>query len=232
MKEIQNIYNKLLKTYGPQGWWPLLELHKTHNKNPTKSGSIRGYHPNDYKYPKTTNQQYEICLGAILTQNTSWPQVEAALLNLRKLKLITPKNILTTNENIIKQAIKPSGYYNQKYKKIILFTKYFQNIIKSKQAPTRAELLNIWGIGPETADSILLFAFKQPEFIIDSYTKRILTKLELITKQTTYEEIKNLFENNLKKDYKVYQEYHALLVEHAKNHYNKKPYGQTDKILT
>ena len=211
MKKIYQIYNMLLKLYGPQGWWPLLECKGT---NPTKSGDVKGYHPNDYSYPKNNIQRFEICIGAILTQNTSWPQVEKALLNLKKLKALTPLKIKKLNLEKLKQAIKPAGYFNQKAKKLKIFAEFYTNL-KGK-TPTREELLNVWGIGPETADSILLYAFKIPEFVIDAYTKRVFAKLGIIQKDEQYEKVKKLFEDNLPKDFKLYQEYHALIVEHAK----------------
>ena len=118
MKQIlENIYNQLLKSYGCQGWWPFLELHNS-GINPTKTGSINGYHPNDFSFPKNKQQQFEIILGTILTQNTSWPQVEKSLLNLQALNCLTPEKIISIEDEKIKQAIKPSGYFNQKSKSI------------------------------------------------------------------------------------------------------------------
>ena len=244
--------------YGPQGWWPIVN-DKT---------LICEYHPNDYSYPRTDAERFEICIGAILTQNTgwypnvvraiqqlklgrpftkeelelieaaeihkgiirekprkqttghiltqntSWPQVEKALLNLRKLKALTPMKIKKLNLEKLKQAIKPAGYFNQKAKKLKIFAEFYINL-KGK-TPTREELLNVWGIGPETADSILLYAFKVPTFVVDAYTKRIFAKLGLIEKNEQYEKVKKMFEENLPKDFKLYQEYHALIVEHAK----------------
>lgn len=205
--EIQSLYTHLLSEYGPQGWWPLLDVKGT---NPTKTGSIQGYHPNDYSYPKNDKQRFEICLGAILTQNTSWPNVEKALLNLKRLKAIEPKAILKLNE--LELAIKPAGYFNQKAKKLRIFAEFYLN----NKNPTRDQLLNLWGIGPETADSILLYAYNEPQFVVDAYTKRILKSLNLINDTAKYDDIKALFESNLKKDYKLYQEFHALMVEHVK----------------
>lgn len=217
MNQFQKIYKILLKTHNPQGWWPLLD-HK--GTNPTKTGSITGYHPNNFTYPKTQNQIFEICIGAILTQNTAWPNVEKTLLNLKKLNAIDPKEILKIDTEILKQAIKPAGYFNQKTKKLKEFTKFFLSL-KTK-TPTREQLLNIWGIGPETADSILLYAYKIPVFVIDTYTRRIFSNLQIINKEDPYEEIRSLFQKNLKPDFKIYQEYHALIVEHAKQYYKKK----------
>ena len=90
MNLLKRVYNILLKKYGFQGWWPLLDCNGT---NPTKTGLIKGYHPKDYSYPGNNKQRFEICIGAILTQNTSWPQVEKALLNIKGLKALTPQAI-------------------------------------------------------------------------------------------------------------------------------------------
>jgi len=213
---LEKIYDYLFDLYGPQGWWPLLEVNGC---NPTKTGSVNGYHPNNYEYPKTKNQCFEVCIGAILTQNTSWPSVEKSLKNLRKLVGITPENILNLDIELLKEAIKPSGYYNQKSERLKGFSKYF---IELKNTPTREELLKLKGVGPETADSMLLYAFKVPSFVVDTYTKRILFNLNLIENNEKYDKIKELFESNVPKNLEMYQEYHALLVEHAKNYYQKK----------
>jgi endonuclease-3 related protein len=214
---IQLIYKELLKMYGPQGWWPMLDCKGV---NPTKTGAIKGYHPGDYTYPKTEDQKFEICLGSILTQNTAWPNVEKALLNLKKLDAINPKRLLALKDETLKEAIRPAGYFNQKARKLKEFTQFYINL--SKRVPTRDELLQIWGIGKETADSMLLFAYKVPIFKIDAYTKRIFLNLKLINPNDEYDEIKQLFESNLEKDFIIYQEYHALIVEHAKRYYMKK----------
>ncbi len=199
--------------YGPQGWWPLLCL-RDKGINPAKTGSTNGYHPKDYSYPKNTVQRFEICVGAVLTQNTSWTNVGKALLALREKKLLSPQKIISAAGNKLKNAIRPAGYYNQKARKLKEFSDFFLKL--KRRTPTRDELLEIWGIGPETADSILLYAYKQPEFVVDTYTKRILIAQKLINSKMTYEEIKNLVQNSLPADYKLFQEFHALFVEHAK----------------
>lgn len=215
---LEKIYKSLLKTYGPQGWWPILSLHgKKEGTNPTKAGSINGYHVEDYSFPKNKQQQFEICVGAILTQNTSWPLVEKALINLEKAKLLTPQAIHKVDVEKIKPLIRPAGYFNQKANYLKNFTEFFISL-KPSQIPTRLEVLNVKGVGNETADSILLFAFKQPEFIVDAYTKRIFSRIGLIKQDATYLEVKEFFENALEKDIIIYQEYHALIVEHAKQH--------------
>lgn len=225
------IYQKLYTHYGPQGWWPLSTIQ---SQNTNKTGSTEGYHPLDYTPPHTENEKYEIGLGAILTQNTTWTSVTQALKQLKKITPINPEQIQKLNPDIIKQAIKPAGYYNQKTNYILNFTEFFLKL-KGK-TPTRKQILQVKGIGNETADSILLYAYKQEEFIVDTYTRRIFTHLQEINEKDTYLDIKKYFENNLKtlkkeEKIKTFQEYHALIVEHAKNHYTKKPYGKTENLL-
>jgi endonuclease III related protein len=217
---IRTIYNFLFDSYGPQGWWPLIELHDKGGTNPTKTGSIQGYHPGDYTYPRTQAQQFEVICGAMLTQNTSWQQVERALVNLKKIDSLSPGGILALDPETLREAIRPAGYYNQKAVRLKILAEWFFEL-KSK-TPEREELLSLKGVGPETADSILLYAFKQPTFVVDAYTRRIVSNLGLADEKAKYSEIKALFEENLLKDLTIYQEYHALLVEHAKRYYQKK----------
>ncbi|MFP4111537.1 MAG: endonuclease III domain-containing protein [Candidatus Woesearchaeota archaeon] len=217
MKTIKTIYERLIAEYKPQGWWPLIGHD---GKNPTKTGYVNGYHPEDYDFPKDNRQKYEICIGAILTQNTSWPNVEKALINLEKKGLIDPKKIDEISAGELGNLIRPAGYFNQKAKKLKIFSKYFIDL--DYRIPKREELLSLWGIGPETADSMLLYAFRIPVFVVDAYTKRIFTNLGIIDPKDDYETIRKLFEDNLEKDLVTFQEYHALIVEHAKNFYRKK----------
>jgi endonuclease-3 related protein len=208
--KLLELYKKLLKKYGHQGWWPLLDCEGC---NPTKTGSIRGYHPGDYSYPKNENQKFEICVGAILTQSIGWVSVEKALINLKKINALKPLSLKKLSILKLKKAIKPAGYFNQKAKKLKIFTDFFIKL--DRRIPARDELLDVWGIGPETADSILLYAYKVPSFVVDAYTKRLMHKMGYAEK--TYDELKTLFEKNLKNDYKLYQEFHALIVENGKD---------------
>ena len=201
------IYKKLLKLHGPQGWWPI--------------GAI--YHQQNFAIPETPEELFEICVGAILTQNTSFRSVDLALNNLREHALLNPNNLLNASENLIKTCIKPSGYFNQKTKKLLIFTNFYLQLKNRK--PLRSELLSLWGIGPETADSMLLYGWHEPIFVIDAYTKRIFTHLKLIDTSFKYEDIQKIFEKNLPLDYILFNEYHALIVAHAKQFYAKKPYG-------
>jgi endonuclease III related protein len=221
MIKLINIYNKMLNHYGYQGWWPIIEYLGT---NPTKTGSIKGYHVKDYSFPKNDSQRFEICIGAILTQNTNWINVEKSLLNLYNNKLINPKKIINNFEKL-KKLIKPSGYFNIKSKYLVNFSKLYLEL--KGRIPLRDELLKVKGIGKETADSILLYAYNQPFFIIDAYTKKFVKNLKLID-EDNYEKIRIFFETNLPKDYELFSEFHALIVEHAKNYYSKKNYEKKD----
>ena len=197
MNKFLKIFNILLKEYGPQGWWPVKGEYHSHKQ-------------------KNKNEIFEICVGAILTQNTAWKNVEKALINLDP---ISPEKIKQLSDEKLKEAIMPAGYFNQKAAYLKIFTDYF---LELKKTPTREELLSIKGIGNETADSMLLYAFNQPEFVVDLYTKRIFERLGLINAKS-YSETKELFEKNLKKDQNLFQEYHALIVEHAKRFCQKDP---------
>jgi len=226
---IGKIYDCLFALYGPQGWWPLTYLQKTGFAVPSKTGSVQGYHPADYTYPQTRNQQFEIICGALLTQNTSWIQVEKALSNLKQINALCPEAILSLDPEALKEAIRPAGYYNQKAVRLKTLAGWFSEL--GDRIPAREELLSLKGVGPETADSILLYAFKQLSFVVDAYTKRIVTNLGLVDEKAGYNEIKALFEENLPQDLAVYQEYHALLVEHAKRYYQKKGNWGNDILL-
>ena len=224
-EQIIRIYEKLYDLYGPQGWWPLINHDGT---NPTKTGAIRGYHPENYDLPTTRNQVYEIILGAILTQNTSWLSAEMALFNLDELNVIEPEKLLKLDDETLKSAIRCAGFLNQKAVYLREVTEFFIEI--NGKVPARKDLLAVKGVGNETADSILLYAYKQPQFVIDAYTKRIFSHLGLVNENIKYIELKNLFESSLPKDVTLYQEYHALIVEHAKRYYSKKPYGVDDPL--
>ncbi|MBW2971838.1 endonuclease III domain-containing protein [Candidatus Woesearchaeota archaeon] len=222
MSKIQNkfqkIYSILYDNYGPQGWWPLVGHRGT---NPTKTGSVKGYHPGDYSYPRNSAQRFEICAGAVLTQNTSWPQVEKALTALKQKKMLSAKAISSADADSIKPLIRPAGYFNQKSAYLKNFTEFF--LALGSRVPGRSDVLAVKGVGKETADSIMLYAFSQPEFVVDAYTKRIFSRMGLVSPGAGYDEIKSLFQSNLEQDAKMFQEYHALIVEHAKRHCRTKP---------
>lgn len=226
------IYQKLLKEYSYQGWWPIISYN---GFNPTKTGSIKGYHPGNYNFPRDNYDQFEIIIGSILTQNTSWPSVEKSLINLSNLgsfKSFSPMFILDLYDNNLekfKEAIRPTGYFNQKVEYLKNIAKFYLNL--NGETPSRDELLSIKGVGNETADSIRLYAYSKKEIIVDAYSKRIFSYLGIIDEKDNYNKVKKYIQSNFNGDIKDYQEFHALIVEHGKRYYTKKPYGLNDKIL-
>lgn len=141
------------------------------------------------------------------------------------LGLMDPKIILETSQDELADAIRPSGYYNQKAKKIKILTRFLLDgwFFGDSNIPDRADLLGLWGIGEETADSILLYAFDVPVFVIDAYTRRIFSRLGVLDGGEKYKEVAGVFTDTLEENFVVYQEYHALIVKHAKEHCRKKP---------
>ena len=216
MQKLNSIYNKLFSHFGPQNWWPV-----------TKEGELIP------KYHKIINltekQKLEIVFGAILTQNTSWKNVEKAMANLNKNNLIDIKKILKIKNEKLAQIIKSSGYHNQKAKKLKNFCDFvlknyngkLRLLFKNGIGRLRSELLSINGIGPETADSIILYAAKKPIFVIDAYTKRIFGRIGF--RQKSYDEFQELFMGSLPHSERLFNECHALLVELGKNICKKEP---------
>lgn len=201
-----------------------------HNgKKTTINRNFRGYHPGNYSYPKNIKQKFEICVGAILTQNTAWGNVEKALMNLKSAGLLSAMQLMELKLEKLKALIRPSGYFNQKAGYLKNFTVFFISL--NGRTPNRKELLHCKGIGYETADSMLLYAYSRPEFVVDVYTRRIFSSLGIISEKEEYHAIKELFESAVIKDVKTYQEYHALIVEHAKRYYRNKPYGRRDPLV-
>lgn len=197
-KSLRILYQQLLKHYGKQYWWPA--------KSP-----------------------FEVMVGAILTQNTSWRNVEMAIANLKKTRCLSPQKICQLSLKELALLIKPSGYHTVKAKRLQAFCTWYlaqgglKNLKRYKTQLLRIELLKVHGIGPETADAILLYAFLRPVFVIDAYTKRILQRLEWIKGTEDYETLRALFEQNLKPNVAIFNEYHALLVQHAKMACRKRP---------
>lgn len=174
--------------------------------------------------------KFEIIIGAILTQNTSWNNVEIALENLKKADMLNIEKLANTDLNSIKKLIKPAGFYSQKSKYIRTISKHLLdnfggNLNKFFNRPVwriREELLSLNGIGNETADSILLYAGNKPVFVVDAYTKRISHRMGM-TKEKKYSELQKVFESNIPHDMKLFKEFHALIVEHAKKYCKKNP---------
>lgn len=193
-------YKKLYAQFGPQHWWP-------------------------------ADTAFEVIIGAILTQNTAWSNVEKAISQLRKNRLLTPQRLYKMNVNGMGKLIRSCGYYNVKAARLksfleALFHDFQGNLLSmfSLELPQlREKLLAIKGIGPETADSILLYAAKKPVFVVDAYTKRFLLRHRLIEKEASYEQIQSLFEENLPRRLNLFNEYHALIVRLAKEFCRVKP---------
>lgn len=197
------VYKQLLGKFGKQNWWPLI------NK---RSGKI------EYsgRTPRTKNEQFEIVAGAILTQNASWKNAEKALLNLYTAKMLDAGKMARAPLQKLQSLIKPSGFYRQKAKRLREVAKHFILFNPNRPLSTlRAELLSMDGIGPETADSILLYAYNKPTFVIDAYTRRFCDHHKL-TNAKKYDEYRQFFQKNLPRSVSVYREFHALIVEWGK----------------
>lgn len=220
-RAVENLYEKLLRRYGPQGWWPVLSLAGQDGFDD------RGYHVGDYRHPKTEPERFEVILGSILTQNTSWKNAELALRALHARNLLLPEQLARLDPATLAELIRPSRYYNQKARKIGALLAH----LSEHKSPTREGLLGVWGIGPETADSILLYAFHQPVFVVDAYTRRILGRFGFVEETASYAEVQALFHRALPPEPPLFNEYHALIVEHGKRFYTKKPYGAADPLL-
>jgi len=215
---LKKIYDFLYSNYGPQGWWPLVDLKPEINL--TQRGHYTGYHPGNYDYPKNVGQIFEIIIGTILAQNTSWVNAEKALWNLAQKNLISESKLNKLDLDELAQIIRPSGFFNQKAIKIQNMLRFLQiNPIPSLKNLEinilRQNLLAIKGVGPETADSIILYAFRKPIFVVDAYTKRLLSRIGLIPEKSSYELIQNLFHAQISADFVVYNEFHALIVQHC-----------------
>ena len=194
------VFDRFAQRYGPQHWWP-------------------------------ADTPFEVMIGAILTQAASWINVEMAISNLKNSSALTPVAIRELGEHELAQLIYPSGYYNQKARKLKALAKYigerFQDNLESMKREDpgllKEELLDIYGIGEETADAILLYAVDVPVFVVDNYTRRIFERLGVIAKRAKYVEISSLFAANLASRRNIFGEYHALIVRHGKDTCSKVP---------
>ena len=188
-------YDALFAAHGPHHWWP---------------GKTR----------------FEVIVGAILTQNTSWTNVERAITALGEEKLLTVNAMEQVSLRKLSRLIRSSGYFRQKARKLKEFVRFLRSqhhrsLTKMFQTPTavlREQLLAVHGIGPETADSILLYAGNHPVFVVDAYTRRILQRHGLARGKESYEDIRKLFEKSLPANRQLFNEYHALIV-HAGKHF-------------
>jgi len=195
-----NLYHLLLEHFGPRHWWP-------------------------------ADSSFEMIVGAILTQNTAWKNVEKAIHNLKQLAPITIDNLAALPEATFKEAIRPAGYYNQKTKRLknliaILNEEYqggLESLFDLSTEILRQRLLNISGIGPETADSIILYAAKRPVFVIDAYTVRSLSRHELLPEDCTYDQAQEWIMDQLPQDVALFNEFHALFVALGKEYCRPQP---------
>lgn len=191
-------FQDLHSRYGPQKWWP-------------------------------AESPFEVAVGAILVQSTKWQNVEKAIATLKTFGLLDPFRILETDEETLGLAIRSSGTYRVKARRLRAFVQWFVerggevDKIRELGLPRlREELLEIRGIGRETADAILLYAFELPTFVIDRYTWRILTRHELVPEDVTYDDLKELFEGSLERNRELYSEFHALIVRVGIEHCRSK----------
>lgn len=198
---VYQIYRRLLTVYGPQFWWP-------------------------------GDSDFEVMVGAILTQNTSWVNVERAIHNLKQANLLSVTAIVNVRASRLARLLKPAGYFNLKTERLKNFCRWLKarggqrKLQALSTVQLRKALLEVNGVGPETADAILLYAFRRPVFVIDAYTKRIFLRLGMVNESADYEGLRAWFEQRLSRVSKkvpVFNEYHALIVEHAKQACRHKP---------
>lgn len=191
---LRQYFESLYRAHGPQNWWP-------------------------------ARSRFEVIVGAILTQNTSWTNVERAIIALRERKLLSLRGIEQVSEAALAELIRSSGYFRQKARKLKAFAHFLRDkhggsLDRMFRVPTevlRGQLLSVHGIGPETADSILLYAGAHPVFVVDAYTRRILQRHGVLGGREGYEEIRRLFERTLPADPEMFNEYHALIVHTGKH---------------
>lgn len=192
------IYHSMLDSYGDQNWWP-------------------------------ADSAFEVAVGAVLTQNTAWSNVEKAINNLKQASVLDLSSMLALPLDQLAQLIRPSGYYNIKAQRLRALCKFIdkkggmESLFHQDLSWLRDELLSVKGVGPETADDILLYACDKPVFVIDTYTRRLLQRHGLIQGREDYETLRLSFEEALGPDVDIFKQYHALIVMHAKVACCKKP---------
>jgi endonuclease III related protein len=217
MKIIPLVYRRLYRFHGPQGWWPIV--------NPRTLGSE--YHLNA---PRHSSDFFEIVIGAILTQNIAWKNVDRAIYELKRHEALDPLSLRKMRIGKLGMLIRPTGYYNQKAKKIKNFLAWYgsydydcRTLRHADTETLRGELLSINGIGPETADSILLYALNKRIFVVDAYTHRIFSRIGLLKGKSGYHDVQELFHGQFRGSVDEYKDYHALIVAHGKDFCRKKP---------
>ena len=191
--KLLNVYERLLLRHGLQHWWP-------------------------------ADGRFEMMVGAVLTQSAAWANVRKAISNLKAAGVLSPEPIRSLRQEDLAQFVYPSGYFNSKARKLKALANYlgrrFDDDLDSMAAEEtdtlRAELLDVYGIGEETADDILLYAAAKPVFVIDAYTRRVFSRLGLTPDKGSYSAYQSLFMDNLDRDVELFKEFHALIVRHGK----------------
>ena len=199
-KKLLSGFDRMFAHYGPLNWWP-------------------------------GDTPFEVMLGAILTQNTNWKNVERAIANLKDAKVVDPKRLYALNPDDLAKLIRPAGFFRLKTVRLRNFLKYYldkyggksERMAERPLEELRSELLAVKGVGPETADSILLYALDKPIFVIDAYTKRIMSRHGFCAEEDGYYELQEMFMDSLPGDVAMFNEYHAQIVETAKRFCRKKP---------
>jgi len=207
MLDIRHIYNLMYSAYGPQHWWP-------------------------------ARTPFEVMIGAVLTQNTAWRNVEHAIANLNEAGVMDAEAIAALSREALAMLIRPAGYFNVKARRLqsmcyfFLAQEKFEGLGNRPAKELRKLLLNVHGIGPETADSILLYALNRPVFVVDAYTRRIFQRLGAVAPDAGYDQVQAFFHDRLPHDVELFNEYHALIVEHAKRNCRVKPICTACSLLT
>jgi endonuclease III related protein len=199
-QKLMDMFDLLVAHFGHQDWWP-------------------------------AETDLEMMVGAVLTQNTNWKNVERAIENLKVKGLLTVNALCSMPVETLAQEIRPSGYYNIKAKRLMNLIQFIKDrygedlsgFFNDETRKLREGLLSVNGVGPETADSILLYAARRPVFVIDAYTHRILKRHGMSEDQATYYELQELFMDHLPEDQELYSEFHALIVQAGKNYCKRKP---------
>ena len=205
MNDIESLYIELKQRYGqPKGQWSLW-----------------------CKRPKTESEREEVIVGAVLTQRTSWNNVEKAIQNLKRAEKIRLRDIYKTYLRELIPLIRPVGFYKTKADYLLNLVRFvieeygsIANFKNKKTHNLRRKLLTLKGVGPETADSILLYSLDKPVFVIDEYTRRLIKRYQL-TERVDYNYLQRLFEENLRPDFRLYQDFHALIVIDGKKQHQK-----------
>ncbi|MBI5025513.1 MAG: endonuclease III domain-containing protein [Nitrospirae bacterium] len=197
---LNKIYKRLYRSFGPQHWWP-------------------------------GDTPFEVAIGAILTQNTNWGNVEKAIGNIKRKRLMDANKLYSLSTEDLSELIRPAGYFRVKAKRLREFLGFLINhcrgsmkeMSKGDLKTLRHKLLSVNGIGPETADSILLYSLNKPVFVIDAYTRRVLSRHNIVSEKATYHEMQELFHKNLPVDVRLFNEYHALFVKVGKEYCKPRP---------